>query len=225
MFDDTKKRHGGKRPGAGRKKTGRCRDSPHRKRPSLSPRHPVHVVLRTDGVPRLRTRRYYDAIRRVLTHYLGHDDFRVVHISIQANHLHFLVEANDRRALTRYMQSMTIRAAREINRAHGNRSGKVFAFRYHATQITTPRQARNTLAYVLNNWRKHREHLATERTRAAQLDQFSSGLSFTGWSGSPRFAIPEGYELLPVSSPHTGLLRFDWQLFGLIGVFERPGSG
>jgi len=88
----------------------------------------------------------YRAVRRVLGRYLGHSDFRIVHISIQHNHLHLLVEAADRHVLTRRMQSFAINAARALNRAHGGRLGKVFAYRYHATQIRTPRQARCALA-------------------------------------------------------------------------------
>jgi hypothetical protein len=38
------------------------------------------------------------------------------------------------------------------------RSGKVFHERYHARHLRSPRQVRNVLVYVLNNWRKHDEH-------------------------------------------------------------------
>ena len=41
------------------------------------------------------------------------------------------------------------------------RTGKVFQFRYHRVDITTPRQMRCALAYVLNNWRRHREDVMT----------------------------------------------------------------
>src|SRR5262249_27184310 len=149
-------KRGGARPGAGRKKTGRNHDAPHRKRPPLSPTHPVHVVWRVrKWYPWLRRGPIYHALRRVLERYLGRADFRVVHVSIQNTHLHFLVEAIDRRALSHGLHSLAINAARAFHRAD-NRSGKVFAYRYHATQIRTPWHARHALAYVLNNWRRHR---------------------------------------------------------------------
>ena len=203
---------------------GRCHDAPHRRRPPLSRHHPVHVVLRAvRGLPRLRDGRFYRALRRVLVRFLGRDDFRVVHISIQANHLHLLVEATDRSALTRNMQSFAIRAARAINEACGGRSGKVFAYRYHGTQITSPRQARNALAYVLNNWRKHRQDLLSERACEAALDPYSSGISFTGWKGAPRHRAPPTYTPLPVSVARTDLLGHTWRRHGPIDVFEKPG--
>jgi hypothetical protein len=120
------------------------------------------------------------------------------------------------------MQSFSINTARAINKAHGFH-GKVFAFRYHATQIVTPRQARNCLAYVLNNWRHHREDLAGAQRLATKVDWYSSGVTFTGWSRDPRIELPAGYAPLPTSPPRTSLLRFDWTRFGLIDVFEVPG--
>ena len=214
--------HGGKRANAGRKKTqGKRRAPPHRARRELSPDHPVHVVLRATTVGPLRQSRLYHVTRRVLERYLGLDDFRVVHLSIQQNHFHFLVEAANRAALTRRMHSLSITLAKAINRELG-RLGEVFVQRYHDTQITTARQARNALAYVLNNWRKHREDLENPRAMAAKLDPYASGISFTGWDAPP-FAIPEGYEPLPVSPPSTWLLRVGWAKFGPIGLFETPG--
>ena len=155
----------------------------------------------------------------MLVRYLARTDFRIVHISIQRNHLHLLVEASDRRALARGMQSFAINAARAIQRAPGN----VFAYRYHATQIKTPSQARNALAYVLNNWRRHREDVRSARTLAATLDPYASGLSFAGWTQRARFRVPDGYDPLPVSLPETPLLVFDWQRFGRIDPYEQPG--
>src|SRR5262245_5183801 len=180
---DEKPKHqrGGKRVGAGRKKTGRCRDAPHRSRPALSNRHPVHIVYRITGVCELRRREIYAVFRRVLDHYLGLADFRIVHISIQTNHLHLLVEAADATVLTERMKSFAIRAARALNTRQG-RCGRVCAYRYYASQIKTAEYARHALAYVLNNWRRHRQDWEHATARAAKLDPYSSAVSFDGWT-------------------------------------------
>jgi REP element-mobilizing transposase RayT len=214
-MSEQRSHRGGRRNGAGRPRKPHQHDAPHRKRPSLSPLHPVHVVLRTTAwTPRLRCGAVYRVLRRVLARYLARTDFRVIHISLQRNHLHLLVEATDQRALTRGMQSFAINAARAIQRG----PGKVFAYRYHATQIKTARQARNTLAYVLNNWRRHREDARTH----AKLDPYASGIAFDGWS--KRVHAPDRSAVLPVSQPRTQLLVFDWQRFGRIGLYEQPGT-
>jgi REP element-mobilizing transposase RayT len=218
---ETKKR-GGRRVGAGRKKLDPKAPS-HARRAELSPKDGVHVTLRClRGIPRLRQDCMYRAIRRVLLRYLGNDLFRIVHISIQKNHLHFIIEAANKDALSRGMQSLAINLARAINRAWGRGGGKVFAYRYGAKQIKTRSYARNALSYVLNNWRRHREDFFDGAARKALLDEYSSAVSFTGWTirfGAP----PPDYEPLPVSSPRTRLLAFDWTELGLIDPTERPG--
>jgi REP element-mobilizing transposase RayT len=206
-----------KRPG--RKPTGRRRDPRHRTRPEVTPRHPVHVVLRvTHAVGTLRTLRVYRAIRGALGKCLAtRADYRVVHVSIQSNHLHLLVEADDKRALARGMQGFAISAAKRLNRALGRRRGDVFAFRYHATLITSPSQARNAIAYVLNNWRRHRN----DARAPWRIDPYSSADGFRGW------ATPHGYaprrEPLPVSAPTAWLLTDGYARAAAIRTDEIPG--
>lgn len=220
---NNKPKRGGARPNAGRKRSAAFRFDPsHAKRPELSFKHPVHVMLRTVwGVPRLRQRAAYEAIRRTLVHFIEGDEFRVVHISIQRNHLHLIVEASNKQALRRGMQRFAIRAARALNDAF-DRAGKVFAFRYQAKQITSASYARNAISYVLNNWRRHRQDQRTGEM-SMPFDRFSSAVSFTGWSASCPWKPPDDPDALPVSRPRTMLLRFDWELFGLIDPFEVPG--
>ena len=204
----------------GRKKSSKPRGGPHRARPELDARHPVHVVLRAKRRLSWREGRTYGVLRRVLRFYLGNGDFRLCHISIQRNHLHMIVEATRKQALSRGMQSFAIRAARAINRDSAS-CDDVFAYRYHASQITTAKYARHALAYVLNNWRRHREDFANGRMLTAYLDEYASGVSFDGWTMT--FATHPTHEPLPVSPPQTRLLRDDWKRFGKIDPHECPG--
>ncbi len=215
-------KRGGKRAGAGRKKTGRCSDAPHRTRPRVRKYDVQHVVLRTcEDIPRLRRSKTYQAIARALRHTLRETTFRVVHTSIQRNHLHFLIEAEDKAALGHGMRGLAISVARAINRVLG-RSGKVFAYRYHATAISSPRQMRNALSYVLNNWRRHDEDEGCEAAHRASLDPYSTAVAFRGWREGV-FAVPAGYEPLPCAAPQTWLLKVGWERHGRIGAFEVPG--
>ena len=213
---------GGKRPGAGRKKTGRCSDAPHRTRPRVRKYDVQHVVLRTrHDVPRLRRGKTYEAIRRALQRTPGETAFRVCHTSIQRNHLHFLIEANDSASLSHGMRSLAIMAARAINGVLG-RKGTVFAYRYHATAISSPRQMRNALSYVLNNWRRHDEDEGSEAAHRAALDPYSTAIHFRGWREGV-FAVPTGFEPLPSAAPETWLLRVGWERRGPISAWDVPG--
>src|SRR5262250_2530428 len=155
---------GGKRRGAGRPPKGSRAGSPHTQRPYLHTRYPVHVTLRViAAVGNLRRRCVYQAVREATLTTARREDFRIVQLSIQRTHIHLQEEANDKQALARGMPGFPISAAKQLNAAISKgkpgprRRGVVFPDRYHAEIITSPRQARHALSYVLNNWHKHRE--------------------------------------------------------------------
>lgn len=219
-LDLTVRTWGGKREGAGRKKSGTRHDPDHRSRPKHVGRYPLHIVLRVRrDVGRLRRRKVYAGARQSLSAIAERIAFRVVHISIQHNHLHFLVEAADSATLESGMRGLAISLAKRINKSLG-RSGKVFEFRYHSTTLTSPRQTRNALAYVMNNWRRHREDERGLEDRTMILDPYSSAIAFRGWADfelersnpEERVGLLDDEEPLPVASPQTWLLNTGWKL-------------
>lgn len=122
---------GGRRRGAGRPPNGAAAGVSHLRRPSLSHRHPVHVTLRIiAGVPSLRDGRVFTRVRSALAAAQDRFGFRLVHFSVQSNHLHLIAEARDRRSLSLAMQGLSVRVARAVNRRLG-RLGRLFAGRYH----------------------------------------------------------------------------------------------
>ena len=212
---------GGKRRGAGRPQVKERKSEPHRTRTPIKWNKPVHVSLRVvKDVGRLRRMDRYAAVRGSLVLMLARTDFRVIHVSIQSNHIHLLVEAASATALARSMQAFQISAARKLNAQLG-RTGTVFPDRYHSTVITSRRGARNALAYVLNNWRRHREDLMMD-VEHWLVDKFSSAIQFDGWAEHDRWSVPDDYEPLPVTRPESWLLRTGWKIHGLISIHERP---
>jgi REP element-mobilizing transposase RayT len=229
------KKRGGKRRGAGRPPKGPRAGSPHKERPDLHARYPVHVTLRVVGaVGNLRRRCVYQAIREATLTTALREDFRVVHVSIQRTHIHLLVEANDKAALASGMQGFQISAAKHLNatiskgKAGPRRRGPVFPDRYHAEIITSPRQARHALSYVLNNWRRHQEDRRAPMS-GWTIDWFSTAAMFPGWVeyGDEAFLWrgPASYEPLVVYQPRTWLLREGWGKAGSISCHEVPAAG
>jgi REP element-mobilizing transposase RayT len=213
------KQWGGKREGAGRPPRGPRSSERHKRREYLDRHHPVHVTLRVvERVGRLRRRHAYRAVRRAMVTVLERQDFRICQLSIQGNHLHLIVEADDARALARGMQGFAISCARRLNGALGRR-GQVFADRYHPVLLKSPRQVRNALCYVINNWRRHHE----DGGRAA-VDAYSSGIGFDGWKIAVNRRITPETELLPVKFAHGWLLTKGWRRHGLISPWERPAA-
>lgn len=149
------RRWGGVRAGAGRRPKGPSSGVSHLRRPAHSRHHPVHVTLKiVRGVPSLRGRALFKGVRAALALARERFGFRLVHFSVQHDHVHLLAEAADRRALSRGVQGLAIRVARTVNRRI-DRKGRVFADRYHARALRTPRACALALRYVLLNARKH----------------------------------------------------------------------
>ena len=203
---------GGKRKGAGR--PSRRSTANHHKRPAHHRWQPVHVTLRVvRPLPSLRRQSIFAAIRRALPR-TARSWFRLLHFSVQDDHLHLIVEANDRQSLSRGMAGVAIRMARAVNRTI-QRRGPVWSCRYHARALTTPREVRNAIIYVIFNIRKH-------APGTHGLDACSSAQWLEGWETPP--AGPPFLELEspPVRRPETWLARTGWKRLGLIRCCEAP---
>src|SRR3954465_6857457 len=126
---------GGKRRGAGRKPKGPRAGVSHARRSGLLLRHPVHATMRVlPHVWNLRGPRAASTLAGAFAAGKEKDGFRLVHFSIQGNHLHLVVEADDAVRLSRGLQGLATRIARRLNRLMG-RKGKVFADRYHSRAL------------------------------------------------------------------------------------------
>src|SRR5262249_55437011 len=181
---------------------------PHRRRPDHAPNHPVHVTLRVrHDVPRLRHRKLYAALRAGFRGGRDRFGFRLIHYSVRSKHIQLICEAEDRRALTRGMQGLNIRLAKRLNRAMGRR-GPVFADRYSARDVKTPRETRLALRRVLVYHARH-------RVSAAGPDGYSSGVAFDGWKYPVRdMRLLGSADATTVVPPRTWLLTVGWRVFG-----------
>jgi REP element-mobilizing transposase RayT len=156
--------------------------------------HPLHVVLRSKFRP-LRSQFVFATVRKALAAATrARPDFRITQFSVQHDHLHLIVEASDKATLSRGMQGLAIRVAKAVNTLLARR-GKVWADRFYSRALTSPRSVRNALAYVLNNFKKHRA------AGGALIDPYSSAPFFDGFSelrGTPAWDLPASPQL-----PHS----------------------
>ncbi len=167
-------------------------------REELSRHHAVHVTLRTrDGVGYLRRQRVVCALEEAFRAAKLRFGMRIVHYSIQGNHLHLLIEADDREALVRGMQGLAIRIAKALNRFFRH-SGPVWADRYSSHALKTKREVVNALRYVLGNFARH------ARDWGETVERFVDACSSIRFLG---FAPADA----PVATPKTWLLRVGWR--------------
>ena len=159
----------------------------------------MHVTWRVvPGTPSLRSRRAYRVIRDAFTAAAKRFGLSLCEFSVQSNHVHLVVEAAHRPALSKGLQALGVRLARQLNRVF-ERRGRLLADRFHAHVLTSPREVANALRYVRTNHLHHRRiHDARLRDLAASMfpgtlvDRYSSRYVDNG---------------VPLRFPRTWLLR------------------
>ena len=145
---------GGARKGAGRKPRGLRAGVPHRRRRRFR-NGTAHVTVRVRAeVWSLRTHRCFRALKRAFAGGCARFGFRLIHFSVQRNHIHCIVEAPDAATLGRAMKGLEVRMARALNKVMSRR-GQVFADRYRAQLLTRVREAAYAIRYVLENRSVH----------------------------------------------------------------------
>jgi len=167
-------------------------------------------------------------------------DAGLVHFAVLGDHIHLVVEADSKRALSRGMQKLTMSMSRRLNalsvrrhagnlRPRGALSvrpgwvGKVFGQRYHARRLRTPTETRNAIAYVLFNADRH---FGSRQGGPAVPDPYSSAAYFEGFFELAAFSHPQAPRQravgppsdeasdpadVPVATPRGWLLRRGWR--------------
>jgi REP element-mobilizing transposase RayT len=215
----SRSRWGGARSGAGRK-PGPSRCDPHRRRAPLAPRHPRHVTLKVQkDVPPLRTAKLVTELERTWREACQRGRFRLVHYSIQSDHVHMIVEAGNAWDLACGLKAVAARFARAVNRVF-RRAGPVLADRCHVHVLRTPREVRNAISYVLLNARRHFAKRTGRPPTITRIDPASSGRWFAGWCQG----TPPSHDPPAVAPPSTWLLNVGWRKRGLIDTAEVPGE-
>jgi REP element-mobilizing transposase RayT len=198
---------GGRRAGAGRKPKNKKAGVSHQKREAFVGDCPLHVTVKlVGGLASLRRLGEQRVVKGVMRKYGEREGFRVVHCSIQGDHVHMVVEACGPRELESGMRAFCTRLAKTLNAAWG-RSGRVLAERFHSRLLRTPTEVRNVLRYVFHNARNHGLWGWEDVP-----DPCSSGDLFDGWED---YRPPAGViRWLP--APVTRLVRSGWRRAGPI---------
>lgn len=136
---------GGRRSKSGRKRIHSIGVS-HRSREVVNTKQTLHINfkyrlnIRNKEILRILKRAVLNASLKGL---------RILHYSVQSNHMHFIIEADNNRILEIGMRSLTVTLAKGIHK------GKVQLERYHLHVLKTIRETKNAIHYVLFNEQKH----------------------------------------------------------------------
>lgn len=138
-------RWGGRREGAGRKRIHSTGVS-HRKRERITRHTPVHITIKYST--RIRNKAFLEILKRAILSAQS-KNLRIIHYSVQSDHIHFIIEANGNRKLTAGMRSLSVTLARGLNDEH------VQVERYHLHVLRNPVEVKNAVRYVVFNEEKH----------------------------------------------------------------------
>lgn len=149
---------GGRRPGSGRKRI-HSKGVAHRKRERVLQRTPVHVNFKYRTS--IRNKESLKLLKRAIVNARSHG-LRILHFSMQSNHIHLILEAVNNEVLTKGMRSLTVTFAKGLNK------GRVQIERYHLHVLKTLRETKNAIQYVLFNQHRHEKGIYTK------IDGYSS---------------------------------------------------
>ena len=197
---------GGRRPGAGRKPNGEFAGVSHLARAKFAAKFPLLITIKLlPALPKLRRNREHAVVQSACARGCERLGFRVVHYGLRDDRVILIVEARGRDSLSRGLQGLLIRFAKQLNRAW-QRHGKVFADRYDQRPLETPSEVRSALLTTLGN-----------------RDAFSSSAWFAGWKedGSVKDLTSEDR---PVCAARTELLASGWRKLGLLSAHEAPAN-
>lgn len=149
---------GGRRVGAGRRRI-HSNGVSHRVREKVSHRTPLHINFKYKA--QIRNKDSLRILKRAILNARKHG-LRVVHFSLQSNHVHLIIEAPNNLILTKGMRSLT------VTMAMGLKKGRIQLERYHLHVLKSLRETKNAVEYVCFNKQKH------EKKKSSILDDYSS---------------------------------------------------
>jgi len=151
---------GGRRPGAGRKRI-HSRGVSHLKRERVQKRTPQHINFKLNL--RIKNKDALKLLKRSIQN-AQKMGLKVIHFSLQSNHVHLITEAENNKILTKGMRALTITFSK------GLKKGRVQLERYHLHVLKTLRETKHAIRYVLFNEQKHSQKTFTK------VDGYSSVL-------------------------------------------------
>ncbi|HLE13093.1 MAG: hypothetical protein A2504_12410 [Bdellovibrionales bacterium RIFOXYD12_FULL_39_22] len=165
--------HGGSRIGSGRPKSSKFIS--HVERPRIKRNMAIHVNLHLKESLtsiNLRTKDFFKLFRQAVKT-ARRRGLRIVHYSLMHNHLHLIIEAANNEELSKGMQSFALSLSKLVNYRVSGRIKKLWQDRYWMRLLSSPREIKIALQYVLKNPQK-------KFSSPTVMDLYSSVLAMSG---------------------------------------------
>lgn len=138
----------------------------HIKREEITKARPLHLTIKL-----IKADIQNKTILKALRHAIGRarlQGLRIIHFSLEYNHVHLYAEATSNKVLERGMKALGVSLVKKINRYFGSK-GSCYKTRYHLRILRSASEVKNVIHYILKNGIKHK------RTSSV-FDPFNSAL-------------------------------------------------
>jgi hypothetical protein len=138
----------------------------HTKREAILGPRPLHLTIKL-----IRADIQNKAILKALRHAIFRarlQGLRVIHYSLEHDHIHLYAESSDNKILGKAMKALGGSLVKRINK-HFLSKGRCYKTRYHLRILRSATEVKNVINYILKNGIKHR------RTKSV-IDPYNSAL-------------------------------------------------
>ncbi len=126
----------------------------HRKREVFSKPKSMHLTIKIEAIKgRIKNKSILKVLKRAILRARGRG-LRIVHFTLEYNHVHLLVESSNEKTLALGMMVFGVTFSKGINKYHAT-SGRVYRHRYHQRFIKTARDLKHVMNYIFTNGIKH----------------------------------------------------------------------
>lgn len=127
----------------------------HTSRPLLKKTSSLHLTVKVKKIKaEIKNKVVLQILKRAILN-ARRRGLKVVHYSLEYDHVHLLIEADNNYILGKGMQAFGVTFSKAINKLKQLKGG-VYKHRYHFRQISSARQFKNVMNYIFRNGVKHK---------------------------------------------------------------------
>jgi hypothetical protein len=125
----------------------------HIKREEITRNMPLHLTVKLNQA-HIQNKIILKGLRHAIMR-ARLQGLRIIHYSLEHNHLHLYAECSDNIILGKAMKALGVSFVKKIN-SYFSRKGSCYKTRYHLRILRSAREVKNVLNYILKNGIKHK---------------------------------------------------------------------
>ncbi|MGZ3787001.1 MAG: transposase [Bacteriovorax sp.] len=127
----------------------------HTSRPFLKKPSSLHLTVKIKkNKAEMKNKSVFSLLKRAILN-ARRQGLKVIHYSLEYDHVHLLIEAENNHILGKGMQAFGGTFSKAINRMRKLKGG-VYKHRYHFRKISSARELKNVMNYIFTNGLKHK---------------------------------------------------------------------